>query len=117
LFYRRLLTPARLKTSMNGIVRGTFSFGAYVFLVLFPLIIGALSRHPGQGRGFWVEFAVACGYVGLAIMAAQFALVSRVQFVAGIFGQDALQHFHKQMGYAVTGFVLAHPMLLFLNGL
>lgn len=102
---------------MSSIIRGTFSFGAYVFLLLFPLIIGALSRRPGQGRGFWVEFAVACGYVGLAIMAAQFALVSRVQFVSGIFGQDALQYFHKQMGYAVTGFVLAHPMLLFLHGL
>lgn len=102
---------------MSGLVRGIFSFGAYLFLLLFPLIIGALSRRPGQGRAFWVELAVACGYVGLAMMAAQFALVSRVQFVSGVFGQDALQHFHKQMGYAVTGFVLAHPMLLILQGL
>ena len=64
-----------------------------------------------------MEFAVACGFVGFAIMASEFALVSRAQSVAGIFGQDALQYFHKQMGYVGTGFVLAHPTLLIMQGL
>jgi predicted ferric reductase len=102
---------------MTNVVRGAFWFGIYLFLIAFPLAVAVLGRHPGEGRGFWVEFAVACGYVGFAIMASEFALVSRTQSVAGIFGQDALQHFHKQMGYAGTGFVLAHPMLLFMQGL
>jgi len=102
---------------MNTVIRGTFWFGIYLFLIAFPLAVALLGRRPGEGRGFWVEFAVACGYVGLAIMASEFALVSRAQSVAGIFGQDAMQHFHKQMGYAATGFVLAHPTLLFMQGL
>jgi predicted ferric reductase len=87
---------------MTAVARGAFWFGIYFFLIAFPLAVAVLGRHPGEGRGFWVEFAVACGYVGFAIMASEFALVSRTQAVAGIFGQDALQHFHKQMGYVGT---------------
>jgi len=49
-------------------------------------------------------------------MAFQFALISRVKSVSGAFGQDALEQFHKQMGCVAVMFVLAHPMLLCLNG-
>ena len=97
------------------IVRGVIWFGFYVFLVLFPLVIGALF-HPGGGRSFSVELGVACGYVGLAIMAFEFGLISRVKSVSAAFGQDALEQFHRQMGFVAVMFVLAHPILLFLNG-
>jgi len=102
---------------MKYIVRGAFWVSSYVFLILFPLIIGAVARPAGRGQGFWVEFAIACGYVGLAIMAFEFALMSRVQSAAAPFGEDALQQFHTQMGYVATLFVLTHPTLLFLKGL
>ncbi len=102
---------------MKYIVRGAFWVSSYVFLILFPLIIGAVARPAGRGQGFWVELAIACGYVGLAIMAFEFALMSRVQSAAAPFGEDALQQFHTQMGYVATLFVLAHPTLLFLKGL
>jgi predicted ferric reductase len=59
---------------------------------------------------------VACGYVGLAIMALEFSLISRIKSVSGAFGQDALEQFHRQMGCVAVMFVLAHPILLFFSG-
>jgi len=101
---------------MKHTVRGAFWFGFYLFLVLFPLVVGAIARPLGGARSFGLEFAVACGYVGLAILSFEFALIARVQSVAGAFGQDALQQFHKQMAYVATVFIVAHPILLFVKG-
>src|SRR5271169_4327046 len=97
-------------------IRAAFWFGFYLFLMLLPLVVGAVARPPGAQRALGLEFAVACGYVGLAIVSFQFALVARVQAVAGAFGEDALQLFHRQIGYVATMFILAHPIFLFLNG-
>jgi predicted ferric reductase len=101
---------------MTRVIRGAAWLGFYLFLVVFPLIIGSLAGSATGGQQFWLEVSMACGYVGLAIVASEFALVSRIQSVAGAFSQDALQQFHKKMSYVAMGFLLAHPMLLFLNG-
>jgi len=101
---------------MRTNIRGPIWFWFYRILVLLPLLVAALSRATGGGRGFLLSFAVACGYVGLAIVALEFSLVARLKPVAGAFGQDALQQFHKQMSYVAALFLLAHPILLFLCG-
>jgi predicted ferric reductase len=49
-------------------------------------------------------------------MALEFALVSRIQPAAEPFGEDSLQLFHNLMGTAALGFVLAHPVLMFISG-
>ena len=79
-------------------------------------MIGAIFRAPGSGRGFLLSFAVACGYVGLSIVALEFSLVARLKHVAGAFGQDALEQFHRQMAWVATLFLLAHPILLVAYG-
>ena len=107
---RRAIAPMRTE------IRGSIWFSFYRFLILFPLILGAVFQPPGGGRRFVVSFGVACGYVGLSIVALEFSLVARLKHVAGAFGQDALQQFHKQMGYVSTLFLLAHPILLFTSG-
>jgi len=63
-----------------------------------------------------LNFAVACGYVGLSIVALEFSLVARLRHVAGAFGQDALEQFHRQMAYVAIVFLLAHPILLLVCG-
>lgn len=97
-------------------VRGPIWLWFYRFLVLFPLVIGAVFRPQGVGRGFLLSFAVACGYVGLSIIALEFSLVARLKCVAGAFGQDALEQFHRQMAYVAMLFLLAHPILLVIYG-
>lgn len=101
---------------MRTNIRGPIWFWFYRILILLPLIVGASFRGISGGRGFLIGFAIACGYVGLAIVALEFSLVARLKHVAGAFGQDALQQFHKQMGYLGALFLLAHPILLFAFG-
>src|SRR5262249_2687133 len=52
--------------------------------------------------------SVALGFVGLAMMGLEFALVARFRPVAAPFGQDALLQFHRQIGYVGLGFILVH---------
>ena len=64
---------------MTGLLfRAAIWFGFYVLLVSFPLVTAAVF-HPAAGRSFAVDFGVGCGFVGLAIMVFQFALISRVK--------------------------------------
>jgi len=97
---------------MRLLVRAVFSFGFYVALVIFPLVVGAVFIDPSRSPHFLVNIAAAMGYVGLALMAAELALVSRFDGAAGVFGQDALLQFHREMGIAALFFVTLHPVLL-----
>ncbi len=101
---------------MRMIMRGAGAALLYLFLMVFPLVVGSIYDPITTARPFSLELAVAFGYVGLAIMAFQFCLVSRLTWASAAFGQDALQQFHRQMGFVATAFILLHPTLLFLNG-
>ncbi|WP_170111097.1 ferric reductase-like transmembrane domain-containing protein [Antricoccus suffuscus] len=92
-------------------VRSTIWFGAYVAVIVIPLVFAALGVTDAH-RGFWRECAVALGFVGLSMMGAQFVLVARIRTVAEPFGEDALVHFHRYMGYVGTLFIFAHPIML-----
>ncbi|MGB8405440.1 MAG: ferric reductase-like transmembrane domain-containing protein [Mycobacterium sp.] len=96
---------------MRTSLRGPGWLATYVAVVIVPLIFMLID--PGADvRGFWRELAVALGFVGLSMMGLQLVLVARVKSVAAPFGEDALVHFHRYMGYAATTFILAHPILL-----
>jgi len=101
---------------MRTEIRGSIWFSFYRALILLPLVVGAIFPVGNGGREFLVKFAAACGYVGLAIVALEFSLVARLKHVAGAIGQDALQQFHKQMGYVGGLFLLTHPILLWVYG-
>jgi predicted ferric reductase len=47
----------------------------------------------------------------------EFALISHLRPVALPFGMDALIQFHRELGTMALVFVLAHPLLLFVDGL
>lgn len=96
---------------MRTAVRGLIWFGGYVAVIVVPLIFAGIGIVDDD-RGFWREFAVALGFVGLSMMGLQFVLVARLRAVAAPFGEDALVHFHRYMGYTGTIFILAHPILL-----
>jgi predicted ferric reductase len=83
----------------------------YLAVVLTPLVFAAVGVPPAN-RSFWIEFSVALGFVGLAMMGLQFALVARFQAVAAPFGEDAVVQFHRLMSYFGTVFILAHPIIL-----
>ncbi|MBB5164180.1 ferric reductase-like transmembrane domain-containing protein [Mycobacterium sp. AZCC_0083] len=104
-------TPTSARVRLPAALRGPAWFGAYLAVVVVPLIFAVIGVVD-DGRGFWREFTVALGFVGLSMMGLQFVLVARVKVVAAPFGEDALVHFHRYMGYLATVLILAHPVLL-----
>jgi predicted ferric reductase len=95
---------------MNLAVRAVYSVLAYLGVVVAPLVFATIGASDPD-RGFWTNFSVALGFVGLAMMGLEFVLVARFRSVAAPFGQDALLQFHRQIGYVGLGFVLVHVAL------
>jgi predicted ferric reductase len=85
----------------------------YVVVLSAPLIGGVFNL--AHGRGFWLNFSVALGFVALSMFGGQFVLVSRMQWVTRPMGMDALMAFHKRMAYVATVFALVHPTILFIK--
>lgn len=95
---------------MTAVVRGIAWLGILIGICVAPLAFALISTdQPGQG--FWTDFSVALGFVGLALMGIEFALVARIKPVAEPFGTDAVIDFHRQLGYTGLAFVLIHVAL------
>jgi len=86
---------------------------AYLLLTLLPLLVLLLHPVP-SGRGFWTEFSVALGFIGLAMMALQFVLTARVNRIESSYGIDILLQFHRYTSLVAFFMVLAHPVILFI---
>jgi predicted ferric reductase len=85
---------------------------AYLLICLLPL--GVVLLHPApQPRGFWTEFSVALGFIGLALMALQFVLAARVNRIESSYGIDILLLFHRYTSVVAFGLVVIHPLILF----
>ena len=96
---------------MSLVFRGIFWAAVYLLVAAAPLLFAWSGPEPG--RGFVIDLSVALGFVGLAMMGLQFALVARFRSVAAPFGVDVMLQYHRQMAYVALFFVLAHPLLLF----
>lgn len=103
---RRLLMHSPIAVAVLWIV-------AYLFLTLFPLLV-LLLYPPAGGRGFWIEFSVALGFIGLAMMALQFVLTARVNRIEASYGIDILLQFHRYTSLVAFFMVLVHPIILFI---
>ena len=97
---------------MRLIIRGVFWFGFYVLMILFPLAVGAVLINPADSPYFLINLAAAFGYIGLALMTVELALVSRSDGAASAFGEDALLQFHREIGISALVLVTLHPILL-----
>ena len=96
-----------------GLIRAMLWAVSFLVLALAPMLLAYLG--PVAPRTFWIEAGVGLGFVGLGIMLLQFVLTGRYQRVATTFGLDSMLQFHRQMGLVAVGFILAHPILLFLS--
>ena len=99
----------RQKQIVQGIAWGLI----YLLLVTAPLLVMILAPHP-EGREFWREFSVSLGFIGLALMALQFALTARFKWLKAPYGADIVYHFHRQISFVALVLILAHPLLLFI---
>ena len=92
-------------------LQATLWAASYILLVLTPLLLMLPEPRP-VGRGFWMEFGVALGFVGLAMLSLQFLLTGRFRNFAMGFGSANLLQFHLATGVVAMCFVLAHPLTI-----
>jgi predicted ferric reductase len=97
---------------VRNFLSGFVWIALYLFFCLAPLLLVIGQDNP-PGRPFLVQFSVALGFVGLSILALQFALIARFRPVAAPFGIDALLKYHVQITFVAVAFAFAHPILLF----
>lgn len=97
-----------MKASPAHVIKWTF---LYVILALSPLLL-VLAGPMKSTRGFWIEFGVALGFVGLTMMCLQFAITGRWRSIAPQVGADHLLQFHYAAGIAAMVLTLAHPLVL-----
>lgn len=91
-----------------------FWISAYLLITLLPLFI-LLIYPPPNGRGFWVEFSVALGFIGLAMMALQFVITARINRIEASYGIDILLQFHRFTSLVAFFMVLLHPVMSIKN--
>jgi predicted ferric reductase len=91
---------------------GAFWIFLYIVISLTPLFI-AMGETGAQDRGFWIEFSVALGFVGLTMISLQFLLTARFQRLSAPYGIDIILEFHRYISLLAVGLILAHPLILF----
>lgn len=102
---RRLLMQSPIAVAL-------FWIGVYLLITTLPLFV-LLVYPPSSGRGFWVEFSVAFGFIGLAMMALQFVITARINRIEASYGIDILLQFHRYTSLVAFLMVLLHPVMLF----
>ncbi|MGV8025370.1 MAG: ferric reductase-like transmembrane domain-containing protein [Anaerolineaceae bacterium] len=86
----------------------------FVLLVFTPIGVLITGPAPSPSRSPWLDISVAMGFIGLALMAVQFALTARIKPLKEPFGSDLIYHFHRQISIASFFLILSHPIILFL---
>ncbi|NEQ34378.1 MAG: oxidoreductase [Leptolyngbya sp. SIO4C5] len=92
-----------------------FWIAAYLAIALLPLFILLLYPPAPDERSFWTDFSVALGFVGLAMLALQFALTARINRIEASYGIDIILQFHRYISLVAFALILIHPLILFVN--
>jgi predicted ferric reductase len=91
--------------------KGIFWISVYLIITLTPLFIALIGMEKTE-RGFWTEFSVALGFVGLTMLALQFVITARFSNIEAPYGIDIIIEFHKQISLVACGFIIVHPVIL-----
>ncbi|MGP1386883.1 MAG: ferredoxin reductase family protein [Thainema sp.] len=93
----------------------TFWIAVYLAIALLPLFILLLYPPALNERSFWTDFSVALGFVGLAMLALQFALTARINRIEASYGVDIILQFHRYISLVAFALILIHPLVLFID--
>lgn len=97
--------------TLRDLTRAGLWMGLYVLLALWPLLL--LLAAPAPSGGLSDELGSALGFLAISMMAMQFLLTARFEWMAPPFGTDLLYAFHRNVTIAVLVFALLHPVALF----
>lgn len=96
------------------VLRGLLWVQLYLLVSVAPLVFALLGDAP-PGRDVVTELSVALGFVGLSMLGLQFVVTARFSGVAAPFGMDLVLRFHRGISLVAFSFVLAHPIMLFVQ--
>jgi predicted ferric reductase len=99
---------------MDKTISGFFWITLYLLLVLTPVALMLVPPVP-SGRGFWLEFSVALGFIGLTQIAVQFILIARFKKVTAPYGIDIILRYHRQIALLAIVLLLAHPVIIVID--
>lgn len=97
---------------MRRVLLGSFWISLYLVLTIAPVAVIFFGAPP-PGRDFWIEFSVALGFMGLAMLALQFVVTARINGINGPYGIDVIYQFHRRITIVAFLLILAHPLILF----
>ncbi len=99
-----------MTVTVRGLARCGLWIGLYVLVVLFPVpwVVFGDASTPA----FPDALGAVLGYLGLSMLAVQFALTARFRVLAPPCGTDVLYAFHRGAGVVALLFLLAHPILM-----
>ena len=103
-----------LTLPMTRTISGMFWIGLYLLVVLIPVFLMLVPPTP-SGRGFWLEFSVALGFVGLTQIVIQFVLIARFQRVTAPYGIDVILRYHRQIALVAVAAILVHPLVIVID--
>ncbi|NKQ36162.1 MAG: oxidoreductase [Chloroflexi bacterium] len=86
----------------------------YLALVSAPLVVLLIGEHPG-GSGFWLDFSIALGYAGMAMVGIQFVLTARFRRATLPFGIDIIYYFHRYLAIVAFVLIVAHVAILMVD--
>ena len=85
----------------------------YTGAVLLPVVLAnTLSWAHRPESGFLLNLSRNLALAGLSILALQFVVAARLQWIEAYFGLDAILWFHKAMAVFAVLMLLAHPLLI-----
>jgi predicted ferric reductase len=96
---------------MRSVLYGAFWIGLYLAISAAPFFILLLGETP-PGRGFWREFSVGLGFMGLSMIGWQFFLTGRFKGITTPYGIDVVYHFHRLVSLIAFSFILFHPAII-----
>jgi predicted ferric reductase len=99
---------------MNRTLAGVAWVALYLLVVLVPMFLMLLPPLP-SGRTFWLEFAVALGFVGLIQLAVQFVLIARFRPLTAPYGIDVILQYHRQIALVAVAVILVHPVIIIVD--
>lgn len=99
---------------MRQTITGVFWIFFYLLIVLSPLAFMMVRPTP-EPRGFWLEFSIGLGFVGLLQMAVQFLLIARYKHLTAPYGIDLILKYHRQVALVALGLIVAHPIILVID--
>jgi predicted ferric reductase len=99
---------------LDRTIGGLFWLLLYLAIVLVPVFLMLVPPVP-SGRGFWLEFSVALGFVGLTQIGLQFLLIARFKRVTAPYGIDIILRYHKQIALVAVGAILLHPIIIVID--